>query len=541
MKLSKSHKPLPHHTRNRYVQDNHFQPLQIVWFKRDLRLTDHLPLASALRHGPVLLLYVVEPDYWRLPDTSARQYEFARECVLDLQADVAARGGNLIIKVGSVTGVLQSLIEVHHIAALWSHQETGNDWTFTRDKQVAAWCADNSVSWHELPQVGVTRGLRDRDQWAARHGEFIAQAVLPSPTKLSTIELPGDAFPAGLDLNPDPCPQRQQGGRQQALRMMDSFFAGRGRKYTYEMSSPLTADTSCSRISPHLAFGTVSIREVLQRSFAERQHVVQLPPEHCAIELRSVDSFIARLHWHCHFIQKLESEPEIEWRSMHQAFDAARTKTRDDDPTLRAFAEGRTGFPFVDACMRSLIGTGWINFRMRAMLVAFATYHLQLDWQAVGHVLARLFTDYEPGIHWPQVQMQAGQTGINTPRIYNPVKQSVDQDPDGIFIRRWVPEVAALPTVFLHEPWTMTDADQQMHGFKLGQDYPARLVDHVEAMRQARERFTAVRNAAGFRVTSDQVFQRHGSRKGKRRVAVKKTVAKAAKPMAGKAQLSFDL
>jgi deoxyribodipyrimidine photo-lyase len=526
------------------VKTEHFHPLQVVWFKRDLRLSDHAPLSAAVMHGPVVLIYVVENDYWQLPDVSARQFEFTRECVLELRDEITSRGGRLIIKVGAVTDVLDDLKKSHPIINLWSHEETGNGWTFTRDKQVAAWCAENNVTWHELPQMGVKRGLRDRNQWAARHGQFMAQAVLPSPASLHASDFQSDDFPtvAEFQMKPDACPSRQSGGRQHALRMLDSFYAGRGRKYTYEMSSPLTAENSCSRLSPYLALGAVSIREVLQNAFTQRQQLAAEPPEARAIELRSVDSFIARLHWHCHFIQKLESEPEIEWRSMHKAYNAARVLTPENDATLRAFAEGRTGFPFIDACMRYLAATGWINFRMRAMLVAFATYHLQLDWQAVGHVMARLFTDYEPGIHWSQVQMQSGQTGINTPRIYNPVKQSMDQDCDGVFIRRWVPEVSALPTAFLHEPWTMTEADQQMHRFKMGQDYPARLVDHVEAMRQARERFTAVRHALGFKVHADHVFQRHGSRKGKRNSPAKKSAAKLDKPaVEAKAQLSFDL
>jgi deoxyribodipyrimidine photo-lyase len=511
-------------------------PLHLVWFKRDLRLTDHKPLTSALMHGPTLLLYIVEPDYWRLPDTSARQFEFARECVADLSEEVNARGGSLTIKVGSVVDVLESILKSHPLTTMWSHEETGNNWTYERDKDVSAWCAKNNVVWHELPQFGVTRGLRDRDQWAARHGNFMEQPTLPAPRRIDTIKMICDHFPTTeqLALKPDPCPLRQTGGRQQALHLLNSFFAGRGRKYTYEMSSPLTAETSCSRLSSHLAQGTVSIREVMRRAQRERQELAEIPPEHRAVELRSVTSFIARLYWHCHFIQKLESEPNIEWRSMHKAFDTARTLTADDNATLHAFAEGQTGFPFVDACMRSLQATGWINFRMRAMLVAFATYHLELDWQAVGNVLARLFTDYEPGIHWSQTQMQSGQTGINTPRIYNPVKQSVDQDPEGVFIRRWVSEVKDLPTAFLHEPWTMTEAEQRMHDVVLGLDYPVRIVDHMATMLLARERLTKIRRGEGFRDTAQQVFQRHGSRKNNRR-----TQAKAAPTK--KAQLSLDI
>jgi deoxyribodipyrimidine photo-lyase len=238
-----------------------------------------------------------------------------------------------------------------------------------------------------------------------------------------------------------------------------------------------------------------------------------MPPDMRPVRLNALDSLIARLHWHCHFIQKLESEPEIETRAVHPMFEAHRLRTADDDPVLAAWIEGRTGFPFVDACMRSLVATGWINFRMRAMLMAFASYHLALDWRVSGTRLARLFTDYEPGIHWPQVQMQSGQTGINTPRIYNPVKQSLDQDPDGAFIRRWVPEVAALPVTFLHEPWRMDAADEALHGVAIGRDYPGRIVDHEDAARVARARLSEVRRMAGFSAAAKAVYVRHGSRK----------------------------
>jgi deoxyribodipyrimidine photo-lyase len=217
-----------------------------------------------------------------------------------------------------------------------------------------------------------------------------------------------------------------------------------------------------------------------------------------------VDSLISRLHWRGHFMQKLESEPELEIRSFHPAHQAARVSTMPDDPLLEAWATGRTGIPFADACMRSLIATGWLNFRMRAMVQSFASYHLGLDWRVSGERLARLFTDYEPGIHWPQVQMQSGQTGINTPRIYNPVKQGQDQDPDGLFTRRWVPELADVPLPVLQTPWLapMRDAG----------DYPPPIIDPVASARTAKDRLTALQRSAGYREAALEVFQKHGSR-----------------------------
>jgi deoxyribodipyrimidine photo-lyase len=192
-------------------------------------------------------------------------------------------------------------------------------------------------------------------------------------------------------------------------------------------------------------------------------------------------------------------------RSFHPLHQSARLTTAAGDPALEAWGGGATGIPFIDACMRSLRATGWLNFRMRAMVQSFATYHLSLDWRSSGEKLAQLFSDYEPGIHWPQVQMQAGQTGINTPRIYNPVKQGLDQDPGGLFTRRWIPELAAVPLHLLQTPWLARPSERP--------GYPAPIVDYVAAARDAKARLTALRKTAGYREAALDVFQRHGSRK----------------------------
>ena len=267
------------------------------------------------------------------------------------------------------------------------------------------------------------------------------------------------------------------------------------------------------------------MREAVQRVEAAGAALAPLDAQERPIPLGAVQSLRSRLHWHCHFIQKLESEPELERRAAHPAAEAGRSATDADDPLLHAWAEGRTGYPFLDACMRSLIATGWLNFRMRAMVQSFASYHLALDWAATGARLGRLFTDYEPGIHWPQVQMQSGATGINTPRIYNPVKQSLDQDPGGIFIARWVPELAHLPSGLRHTPWKLDLPPEA---------YPHPIVDAPSAMRAARERLTRMRAVDGFGRDAARVFERHGSRQ--RRFAQDDPMAERAREAAKQAK-----
>ncbi len=490
-------------------------PVQIVWFKRDLRVQDHRPLAEAARNGPVLPLYIAEPGLWAQPDAAGRHWDFIRESLAELRADLADLGAPLVIRVGEAPAVLARLTERLPVAAVWSHEETGNGWTFDRDKAVARLLRDRGVAWHESPQHGVVRCLASRDRWSREWERRMSQALTPaSPLRPSVPTMEPGAIPDGraLGLAEDPCPLRQAGGRRAAVAALEGFLSERGEGYHLEMSSPLTAYESCSRLSPHLAWGTLSMREAVQATRLRARQVASLPVADRGTWVRALAAFEGRLHWHCHFIQKLESAPRIEHQNMQRACDGLRDPVPDPE-RLAAWCAGRTGFPFVDACMRALAATGWINFRMRAMLMAFASYHLWLHWREPGLHLARLFTDYEPGIHWSQVQMQSGTTGINSLRIYNPVKQSEDQDPHGRFIRRWVPELERVPDAFIHTPWKLGPGEQEAIGLRIGRDYPPPLVDHLAAAREARQRLGAVRRQGAARAESRAIFFDHGSRR----------------------------
>ncbi len=511
-------------------------PLQVVWFKRDLRPADHRPLLEASRRGAVLPLYVVEPDYWQQPDSSARQWEFCRESLLELRSALARLGQPLVVRCGQVEQVLERAQRQFGIAGLWSHEETGNGWTYARDLRLADWARQHCIEWHEIPQFGVSRRLAHRQGWARRWEGRMAEPLVPPPPRLVPLAgLDPGAIPTAreLGLEPDPCPGRQRGGRSQGLEVLQSFLAERSRRYQSDLSSPSTAALSCSRLSPHLSWGTLSLREVAQLSRERRAGLAELPAAHSWC--RSLQRFDERLHWHCHFIQKLESQPSLEYRELHPLT----AQLRSSDPQrLAAWATGRTGLPFVDACMRSLMATGWLNFRMRAMLVSVASYQLWLPWRESGLHLARLFVDYEPGIHWSQCQMQSGTTGINTIRIYNPLKQGLDHDAQGQFIRRWLPELRQVLAVYLHQPWTMDPATQQRVGCLLGRSYPLPIVDWTAAAASARERIWALREQEGFAAMAAAIQQRHGSRRsGLKRSGPR---AKAAR-LAAAGQLSLDL
>lgn len=508
--------------------------LSLVWFKRDLRVEDHAALNAAAARGAVIALYVIEPSLWARPEYSARQYAFLTECLAGLDAALTARGINLIVRTGEVTGVLAAIHAEHAFTHIEAHEETGLVATWQRDRAVAGWARDHGIVFTEHAQHGVRRPHKGRNGWAAHWDQFMALPLYRAPERLYGPSLTREAPPPPerLGLAPDPCPLRQTGGRHQARTDLKSFLQTRGADYRRAMSSPLTAFNACSRVSAHLAFGTLSMRDSYQAALAARAQQREAGDTGYA---RSIDSFIARLHWHCHFIQKFEDQTSIEHAELHPAWRDARPEATPE--TLQRWIDGETGFPFFDACMRALNATGWLNFRMRAMAAAFSSYHLWQDWRAPAAALAARFTDFEPGIHYPQFQTQSGTTGINTPRIYNPVKQSFDQDPEGVFIRRWVPELADLPTPFLHEPWKAGPAVLKSAGVALGDTYPDRIVDHEAAAREARARMTAIRKSTGYRDEARAINIRHGSRKsGLKQTGQPRKRTKAADPR----QAAFD-
>ena len=482
----------------------------LVWFKRDLRLEDHQPLYQAAKTGAVLPVYIVEPDYWQQSDVSARHWQFIAPALEQLNTRLTTLGQPLLIVKGPATSVLTRLCRQFSISAVYSHEETGNLWTYQRDLAVKRLLRDLRVPWYQYRQFAVFRGLKSRDDWFTLADSWLKSAVTPTVGSLPFVTQPSWDLPALSPTRKTDLPLCQSlQNAQDVNQTLDSFLTNRCNTYRQHISMPAKATYSCSRLSPFISYGMVSLRQLQQQSYLTMKTAKELQ------QRRGLQAFFSRLRWHCHFIQKMEDEPAIEFFNMHRGFDGL----READFNLaffQAWKSGTTGYPLIDAAMRSLLATGWLHFRARAMLVAFASYHLWLHWRPVALHLAQCFVDYEPGIHYPQIQMQAGTTGINPNRMYNPVKQSQQKDARGQFIRQWLPELRLVPDSWIHTPWLMPLSLQQQYGCVIERDYPAPVVELYPALQQARAKISQwqkQQDIQQWQLQKQAVFHRHASRK----------------------------
>ena len=489
----------------------------VLWFKRDLRTNDHGPLASLANFsGIVIPLYIIEPEYWKQNDCSFMQWHFLRHSLRELNNQLIEYGLPLVYRFGKATEVFEDIAKRCNLKSIIAHEETGNDWTYKRDIEVIKWAKNRNVIFKEHPTNGVFRKLNSRDGWKAKRARRMSKGLHEKPTKLgyrSSLE-PGEIPITPVKFKNQNYARNLQGGSIAAHEVLKSFIEDRHKGYSKSISSPLTAEVHSSRLSAHLTWGTISSREIVHCIKAVRDLAYENPK---LANKGDLAAFCSRLAWRCHFIQKLEDQPSIEHACMHGAFEDVRAKHGNEN-MLKAWSAGSTGFPLVDACMRFLKQNGWINFRMRAMLSSFASYNLWLDWREFGPHLARSFIDYEPGIHFSQLQMQSGVTGINTWRIYNPVKQSIDNDPEGIFIRRWVPELKNVQFNHIHEPWKMDVCTQKKNKCIIGEDYPKPIIDHQTSGREARLKLGQIAKSDGYAEIKKKVLTKHGSRSSRRRI-----------------------
>lgn len=484
------------------------EPTNIVWLKRDLRSEDHAAFHAAEKDGlSYITIYLFEPSMLKHPDSALRHQQFVYHSIQALNETLNPYNRRVEIFYGEAMNVFKYLTSTFNIQTVFSYQESGIELTWKRDKQVGKFFEAEGTLWKEFQRDGIVRGITNRNGWDKSWFTSMSKPAIEnsySRSELAPFEHPfklPDEYQKQLEEYADIF---QPAGEYNAWRYLRSFAEERGFNYNKHISKPTESRNSGGRISPYLAWGNLSIKQAYRHVKFHRNF---------AANKRPFGAFLTRLKWHCHFIQKFEQECEYEHTCINRGYELL---PHESDPKkLRAWKDGKTGFPMIDACMRCVTETGWINFRMRAMMVSFLCHHLDQDWRDGVYHLAQQFLDYEPGIHYPQFQMQAATTGINTVRIYNPVKQGRDHDPEGSFIKKWVPELTNVPTEHIHEPWLMTDMDQSFCKIQIGKDYPEPIVDLQKSGKYARTKIWGHRKNQAVKEDSKRILAKH-TRAGRR-------------------------
>ena len=462
----------------------------LIILSRNLRLRDNPAIYYGSLRSNYLVIYLYDETYWCGNGKSKRQLKFSNDCLAELNEGLKEFESKVNIFEGSFDDLkvwINKNFDDFHI-----HINHCTDIKYFRDGFLNF--KDSFTGKINIyNDFGLQLSNFDRDSWSRNWNKIMNSEMLGNPKKSKLkqeVELSNFLnFSRKFKNSFNDLDNIQKGGTSQAQTLLESFLFERCKDYRVKMSSPIQSEKSCSRLSPHFTFGTISIREAYQT-------LNQFIPK--SDNKSDLYSFKKRLYWHCHFIQKLHTEPELEFYSMHRMCDQLRPD--HDDELIDKWINGETGFPFLDACMKYLRRYGWINFRMRAMIMSFASYNLWQPWQKTSPLLAQLFTDYEPGIHISQVQMQSGVTGINLPRIYSVSKQSEDQDPDAIWIKNILPQLKEVDSKLIHSS-------------ELNDLYIPQIVDLKSSAKDARERVWSIRKNAEFKKEAAAVYIKHGSRR----------------------------
>lgn len=475
----------------------------LLWFRSDLRLADNPALAAALANGgpvaPVFILDDEDAGRWRLGGASRW---WLHHSLAALAADLAARGSQLILRRGPAEREIERLVaETGAASVVWNRRY--EPWAVARDERLKATLKRRGVAARSF-NAGLLREpwevMNGKGEpyrvftpfWRALRAGLELPAVIEPPARLAGPQTwPHSDLIENWGLTPKQ-PDWAGGlrdtwgpGEAGAWKRLDAF-AGR-TSLEYGEARNLPGREGTSRLSPHLHFGEIGPRQVWRALTAGAL------AESGDLMPAGVEIFLSEIAWRefsHHLLFHAQKLPEQPLRPEFAAFPWA------SDPTgLARWREGATGYPIVDAGMRQLWATGWMHNRVRMIVASFLIKHLLIDWREGQAWFWDTLVDADLANNAASWQWVAGSGADASPyfRIFNPVTQGQKFDPDGAYVRRWVPELANLPDKFLHAPWTARSIDLADAGVRLGVNYPAPIVDHAMARARALEAYASTR------------------------------------------------
>ena len=463
--------------------------MNIVYHRRDLRTLDNKTLEVA--GSEAAPIYIFDPEEWGHELSLNARKKFVLESLKDLNRQYIKLGTELTFFHGDPLGILSDL------------KSEGHEIVFNKDANHFFQEKERKLRQKFSPLNGsgvISRKEGRPEKWANNAKHWFESDQYSRPSSIKENNLKGNTSIEEIQDKYTIRPEKEsfgKGGSFEARKRLEDFIEDID-DYSGCISSPSKAENSTSHLSPYIRYGCISPRQVYHR--------VKEKTDSRNNE-RSVEMFKDRVFWQQHFNQKIEDNPELFEKAINPVYEDLHREKRDEEK-IEAWKNGKTGYPLVDASMRALVETGWLNFRMRAMCASFYSYILKQWWKEGADFFYKHLIDADVAINYYQWQMQSGLIGVHANRVYNPTKQVRDNDPEGDFIRKYVPELENVPTEFIDQPWKMPERIQKKCGVIIGKDYPEPIVDYQREARKAREFFNSKASEAYASFRDDEVWRK---------------------------------
>lgn len=470
--------------------------INVVWFKKDLRLSDHAPLHAAINATlPTLLLFFFEPLMIAQPAINERQGWFLYYAAIDMQLKLNNVNATLYICHKEVNSTFEYLSTIFYIQNIFAYQETNIGVTYIRDKSFRKWCKNENINLQEFENNGIFRGLKNMHNWNKYHLKFIKQPEhiinlkQLVPLKLTDQQykqIKGEPIPKNF-IKPDKPFNKNlpplSGGETNAFKTLNLLLKSFQNINITQSLKTLDKPFLWNNLAPYLSFGNISYKQAYK--LINTKTSLQNNPK----ILKLLNQLLLK---NAQQIQFFEINSNMEFENLNIGLNGIRVSW--NNYYYEAWCNAITGVPLVDASMRCLKNTGYLDNRLKALLISFLTHYLWLDWRKGAAYLAKFLIDYEAGLHFYLFQEVAGTLGIPPPNIINPTILAKKLDPNGLFVQQWLPELRCLPTPLCHTPWKLTNMEVVLYKYKIGKNYPNPIINLETSFQKAQKELHRVFN-----------------------------------------------